>query len=108
VAARSLSCARRFGPGAVPWQSHAFGTNNTACGTGDVFWMGSALLRINASQAHYRAAIPYELNYFKGLYASELPKAERYWSCGPASSSLTCGPSFDDGRSDGFKASGAT
>ena len=48
-------------------QSHAFETNNTACGTYDVFWMGSALLRINVSQAHYRAAIPYELNYFKGL-----------------------------------------
>jgi hypothetical protein len=48
VAARSRSCARQFGPGAVPWQSHALETNNTACGTCDVFWMGSALLRINA------------------------------------------------------------
>lgn len=29
--------------------------------------MGGALLRINVSQAHYRAAIPYELNCFEGL-----------------------------------------
>jgi hypothetical protein len=29
--------------------------------------MGGALLRINASQAHYRAATPYELNFREGL-----------------------------------------